>query len=76
MNWENYLDDRLAGRKRKFSDKRPTLISMNLYETAKNNGVIGENYWEPAAAGYFLLLCEHDKWHKVAEAINTQTGRK
>jgi len=36
--------------KRKFSDKMTDPDIDELYETAKNNGVIGGNYWEPAAA--------------------------
>jgi D-glycero-alpha-D-manno-heptose-7-phosphate kinase len=62
--------------KRKFSDKMTDPDIDELYETAKNNGVIGGKLLGAGGGGYFLLLCEHDKWHKVAEAITRMNRKK
>ena len=61
--------------KRKFSDKMTDPDIDELYETAKNSGAIGGKLLGAGGGGYFLLLCEHDKWHKVTEAI-IKMGRK
>ncbi len=61
--------------KRKFSDKVTDPDIDELHEIAKNNGAIGGKLLGAGGGGYFLLLCEHDKWHKVTEAL-IQSGHK
>ena len=61
--------------KRKFSDKLSDPEIDELYEVAKKNGAIGGKLLGAGGGGYFLILCKHNEWHKVTEAI-TQKGYK
>jgi D-glycero-alpha-D-manno-heptose-7-phosphate kinase len=53
----------------KFSDKMTDPDIEELYAISKKNGAIGGKLLGAGGGGYFLLLCEHNKWHEVAEAI-------
>jgi D-glycero-alpha-D-manno-heptose-7-phosphate kinase len=61
--------------KRKFSNKISDPEIDEIHEIARKNGAIGGKLLGAGGGGYFLLLCEHDKWHKVTEAI-TRSGHK
>jgi D-glycero-alpha-D-manno-heptose-7-phosphate kinase len=55
--------------KRKFSEKMTDPDIDELYETAKKHGATGGKLLGAGGGGYFLILCEHNKWHQVTEAI-------
>ena len=59
--------------KKKFSDKITDPHIDELYETARQHGVIGGKLLGAGGGGYLLLMCEFDKRHIVAEKL-TQLG--
>ena len=61
--------------KRKFSNKISDPEIDEILDIARKNGAIGGKLLGAGGGGYFLLLCENDKWHKVTEAI-TRSGHK
>ena len=46
-----------------------------MYETAKNTGVLGGKLLGAGGGGYLLLLCEFDKWHLVASKLEKLGGK-
>jgi len=62
--------------KQKFSTKMTDPDIDELYAVAKKNGAIGGKLLGAGGGGYFLLLCEHDKWHKVTEALLRMNRKK
>jgi D-glycero-alpha-D-manno-heptose-7-phosphate kinase len=61
--------------KKKFSGKITHAHIDGLYELARQNGAIGGKLLGAGGGGYLLFLCEFDKWHRVAEAVEEAGGR-
>ncbi|MBM4445598.1 MAG: GHMP kinase [Chloroflexi bacterium] len=61
--------------KKKFSGKITHAHIDKLYELARQNGAIGGKLLGAGGGGYLLFLCEFDKWHRVAEALEGAGGR-
>lgn len=61
--------------KKNFSDKISDPYIDEIYEVAKQNGALGGKLLGAGGGGYFLFLCQFDKWHKVAEKVE-QCGAK
>ena len=61
--------------KKRFSGKITHAHIDGLYELARANGAIGGKLLGAGGGGYLLFLCEFDKWHRVAEAVEEAGGR-
>lgn len=61
--------------KKKFTDKITNPDIDRLYDVARRNGAIGGKLLGAGGGGYLLLLCEFDKKHKVAEALEKHGGQ-
>ena len=46
-----------------------------LYDAATNHGAIGGKLLGAGGGGYFLFLCQFDKWHEVAEELEKLGGK-
>jgi D-glycero-alpha-D-manno-heptose-7-phosphate kinase len=55
--------------KKNFSGSMSDPYLDEIYEIARANGAIGGKLLGAGGAGYFLFLCQFDKWHKVAEKV-------
>jgi D-glycero-alpha-D-manno-heptose-7-phosphate kinase len=60
--------------KKKFSARMTTPDIDEMYEAARQQGVIGGKLLGAGGGGYLLLLCEFDKWHVVAERMEKLGG--
>lgn len=61
--------------KKQFSPKISDPQIDGLYEEARKSGVIGGKLLGAGGGGYLLLLCEFDKWHIVADALERMGGK-
>jgi len=61
--------------KKRFSSKITDPHIDELYETARENGVIGGKLLGAGGGGYLLLFCEFDKRHIVAEKLEQLGGK-
>lgn len=61
--------------KRNFSSKITNPHIDELYEIALKNGALGGKLLGAGGGGYFLLLCQFDKWHKVAQELERYGGK-
>lgn len=61
--------------KKNFSSKITDPHIDELYETAINNGAVGGKLLGAGGGGYFLFLCQFDKWQKVAQQLERCGGK-
>ncbi|NQT48960.1 MAG: GHMP kinase [Chloroflexi bacterium] len=61
--------------KKRFSEKVSDPAIDEMYEVARQNGAIGGKLLGAGGGGYLLLLCEFDKWHIVAEKLESAGGK-
>ena len=61
--------------KKKLSPKMSEPYIDEMYEVARNTGVVGGKLLGAGGGGYLLLLCEFDKWHIVAENLEKIGGK-
>jgi len=61
--------------KKKFSSQVTDPQIDQLYEVAKKNGALGGKLLGAGGGGYFLFLCQFDKWHKVAQEVERCGGK-
>jgi D-glycero-alpha-D-manno-heptose-7-phosphate kinase len=61
--------------KKRFSGKITDPGIEQLYDAARQNGVLGGKLLGAGGGGYFLLLCEFDKWHIVAKRLEELGGK-
>jgi D-glycero-alpha-D-manno-heptose-7-phosphate kinase len=61
--------------KKRFSDKITDPGIEQLYDAARQNGVLGGKLLGAGGGGYLLLLCEFDKWHIVAQKLEELGGK-
>lgn len=61
--------------KKNFSSKVTDPQVEELYDVAKKNGAIGGKLLGAGGGGYFLFVCEFDKWHRVAQALEQHGGK-
>ncbi len=64
--WEN---------KKRFSSKVTTPDIDELYKVARGNGAIGGKLLGAGGGGYFLLLCQFDKRHILAQKLEELGGK-
>jgi len=55
--------------KKRFTKKMTDGNIDRLYEAALNNGALGGKLLGAGGGGYFLLLCEFNNWHVIAEIL-------
>jgi D-glycero-alpha-D-manno-heptose-7-phosphate kinase len=61
--------------KKEFSAKITDPQIDELYHIARKSGAIGGKLLGAGGGGYLLLLCEFDRWHKVAESLEVAGGK-
>jgi D-glycero-alpha-D-manno-heptose-7-phosphate kinase len=61
--------------KKNFSSKITNPHIDELYEIATKNGALGGKLLGAGGGGYFLFLCQFDKWHKVAQELERCGGK-
>lgn len=61
--------------KKKFSSAITDPQIDELYEAARDKGAIGGKLLGAGGGGYFLLFCQFDKRHKVAEELERLGGK-
>ncbi len=61
--------------KKRLSSKITDPRIDELYELARQNGAIGGKLLGAGGGGYLLFLCEFDKWHIVAEKLESAAGK-
>lgn len=61
--------------KKKFSSQITDTQIDRLYEVARRNGALGGKLLGAGGGGYFLFLCQFDKWHKVAQEVEKCGGK-
>lgn len=60
--------------KKRFTPKITDTHIDELYNTAMKNGALGGKLLGAGGGGYLLFLCEYDKKHKVAQALQEIGG--
>ncbi len=61
--------------KKKFSNWITDPQIDQLYEVARENGALGGKLLGAGGGGYFLFLCQFDKWSKVAREVEKCGGK-
>jgi len=69
------LLDQAWQNKKRFSSKVTDPDIDELYKVAKQNGTIGGKLLGAGGGGYFLLLCEFDKRHILAQKLEEHGGK-